>query len=357
MIQKLENSVYQLSYEVPVKGVPVVNGYLILGDRPVLIDGGASDDATYFGFKEDIKTLGLTPQDLGAVLVTHNHLDHIGLASRLAKEIAVQVHVHEDEWYMVAASEEKREEFRQRLMETFLFWGVPEEVVNSLHGKILAALRFGGGIPLEKIQPYPRGVFSVGGVGLDAIHCPGHTDGLVCLWWPDERGIFSNDHVLEAISPNPTIYMQPRNGRDTGLADYLESLGLIEDLPVDRVYPGHGHPFSGLKSRVGEIRGFAAKRRSRILFLLREAPEGMTILEVTHRIWEKLDGLNTFLGCREVHGFMEILMGEGLVTLQRRGKVGSFRGAREKLGLRSTLEETAAMPPRSPFKDPIGEIL
>lgn len=330
MLLKLDETTYQLTYDVPVKGIPPVNGYVILADRPILIDGGASDDKTYAAFRQDLDELRIKPSDLGAVLVTHNHLDHIGLASRLAKELDVPVHVHEDEWYMVTANEERREGFRDTVMETILFWGVPEIAVQAMHGKIMNAVRFGGGIPMEKVRPYPKKDFKVCGLCLDPIHCPGHTEGLVCLWWPEKKAIFSNDQVLETISPNPTIYMQPRHGRRTGLADYLDSLGSIEHLPVQKIYPGHGHSFNNLKGRIGEIRGFALERRQQILALLKDATEPMTILEITMKVWENLDPVQIFLGSREVHGFMEIFTQEGLVIQELREKVGTFRLDRDK---------------------------
>ncbi|MEQ1878693.1 MAG: MBL fold metallo-hydrolase, partial [Bdellovibrionia bacterium] len=88
--------VYQLTYNVPTKVVPPVNGFLILADVPILIDGGASDEETYQEFHKDLATLGLKASDLGAVIVTHNHVDHIGLASRLAADNpALKVQVHE----------------------------------------------------------------------------------------------------------------------------------------------------------------------------------------------------------------------------------------------------------------------
>lgn len=324
MLKDLGNSVYQLTYDTPIRGIPPVNGYVIVGDRPILIDGGTSDDVTYAAFKKDLAEIGLTPASLGGILVTHNHIDHIGLPSRLAGELDIPVHVHEDEWYMVTANDEQRENFRKILVETFFFWGVPMDILTMMRDKIYAALRLGGGIPREKVVGYPSDrPLSLHGVNLEAVHCPGHTDGLVCLWWPQEKAIFSNDHVLETISPNPTIYMKPRNGQRCGLSDYLKSLSNIEHLPVEVIYPGHGHPFHDLKSRLRDIRGFAGERREKIARMLRDAEgKSFTILTLVQEVWGGLDPMQTFLAAREVHGFMEIFAEEGLTTVELRDGVG-----------------------------------
>jgi glyoxylase-like metal-dependent hydrolase (beta-lactamase superfamily II) len=329
MIKKLGDSIYQFTYPSPIKVIPPVNGYLILADKPVLIDGGTSDDATFNSFREDLGTLGLKFSDLGEVLVTHNHVDHIGLPARIAAlDPERRIHVHQDEWFMVCASDEERLGFRDTLMETIAFWGVPKELIVGMKDKIVGALRFGGGIRRDQVVPYPQQeTFKVAGLELEAIHCPGHTDGLVCLWWPSEKGIFSNDHVLPNITPNPTIYMQPRNGRRCGLADYLHSLSFVEHLPAKQVYPGHGVPFTGLKERVRDIRTDATDRKQKIIDALRESGSGnpTTIIELTTRIWSELSPMDTFLAAREVHGHMEMFLEENLVELDVQDGVGIYR--------------------------------
>lgn len=310
--------VYQLTYKVPTKVVPPVNGFLVLADVPILIDGGASDEDTYQEFHKDLASIGLKASDLGAVIVTHNHIDHIGLASRLAADNPnLKVQCHEDEWYMVAANDEGREELRDILCSVIVTWGVPRDVTLIMREKIAKALRFGGGIPLTQLIPFPKGPYKVGGVTFEAIHTPGHTDGLVCLWWPERGILFSNDQVLEDITPNPTIYLKPRNDRRCGLADYLESLKDIEDLPAKFLLPGHGDVFTNLKGKVAEIRQLALERQDRVLKNLR-APdqEPVSIIELTQKVWGEMDPINTFLGAREIHGYMEMLTDQGIVQAE-----------------------------------------
>lgn len=67
----------------------LVNG----GEEMVLIDTGAGE-----GFElivENIRSLGLRPDELKAVIATHSHIDHIGALYRFREEHGVEVIAHE----------------------------------------------------------------------------------------------------------------------------------------------------------------------------------------------------------------------------------------------------------------------
>jgi glyoxylase-like metal-dependent hydrolase (beta-lactamase superfamily II) len=63
------------------------------GEETVLIDTGAGE-----GFDlivDNIRSLGLRPEKLKAVIATHSHIDHIGALFRFREEYGVEVIAHE----------------------------------------------------------------------------------------------------------------------------------------------------------------------------------------------------------------------------------------------------------------------
>ena len=59
------------------------NGYFVSsGNTLILIDGGS----TIKNFKEGLEALGKTPEDLQAVLITHEHSDHVGNLTSILKK-------------------------------------------------------------------------------------------------------------------------------------------------------------------------------------------------------------------------------------------------------------------------------
>jgi len=72
----------------------ITAGYLIRGERPCLVETGAARSADEV--VEGLATLGVGPEDLATIVVTHIHLDHAGGVGTLAAAFPnAQVVVHE----------------------------------------------------------------------------------------------------------------------------------------------------------------------------------------------------------------------------------------------------------------------
>ncbi|MEV0200704.1 MBL fold metallo-hydrolase [Nonomuraea sp. NPDC050691] len=72
----------------------ITAGYLILSDRPCLVETGTSTSAPVV--RDALASLGVGPDDLSTVVVTHIHLDHAGGVGDIAKFFpSAQIVVHE----------------------------------------------------------------------------------------------------------------------------------------------------------------------------------------------------------------------------------------------------------------------
>src|SRR5205809_647920 len=101
--------------------------------------------------------------------------------------------------------------------------------------------------PLEHVEPLPAGsILRFRLFSAEVLHLPGHTPGLVCLWAAQPRVLFSDDHLLERVSPNPLLDLegQPEPSHKALLA-YLDSARRVRSLPAEVIAPGHAEPFSG----------------------------------------------------------------------------------------------------------------
>ena len=70
----------------------ISNAYLLLGERPVLVDAGAPGDLKRI--LAALKAVSLEPKDLALIFLTHGHSNHVGCAAELKRRGAPQIALH-----------------------------------------------------------------------------------------------------------------------------------------------------------------------------------------------------------------------------------------------------------------------
>jgi glyoxylase-like metal-dependent hydrolase (beta-lactamase superfamily II)/8-oxo-dGTP pyrophosphatase MutT (NUDIX family) len=93
----------------------------------------------------------------------------------------------------------------------------------------------------------------LGGVGLRAIHTPGHASNHLCYLLEDSRMLFTGDHVMQGS----TVVINPPDGDMRAYLASLERL-LAEDLAI--LAPGHGYLIGAPRK---ELRRLIAHRLAR----------------------------------------------------------------------------------------------
>lgn len=154
------------------------NTWVVGRDPSVVIDPGPDDPGHILAVLDEA-------EPVGAILLTHRHIDHAPGAARLADASGAPVRA-----------------FR------------PEGAEQPL----------GDGELVE-----------VGSVRLRALHTPGHSADHLCFVSESEREVFSGDTVLA----QGTSVVDPPDG---DMAAYVRSLRALRDLEPSAIYPGHGPP-------------------------------------------------------------------------------------------------------------------
>jgi hydroxyacylglutathione hydrolase len=198
-----------------------VNYYLLQTSSGfVLIDTGFS-----FG-RGKLKTLladaGCRPGDIKLVIITHADADHTGSCVYLQQYYHARIAVHRAEQKATQTADMKADR---------------KTKVPGIGGALM------GVIGRMMSRPFTPDLFLADGdrlsaYGLDAtvIHTPGHTMGSISIFTAD-GDLFCGDFLNSAKTP--------RINRLTDDMDEMKaSLAKIRNLPIKRIYPGHGQPFT-----------------------------------------------------------------------------------------------------------------
>lgn len=231
-------------------GSRYINGYLIEdGGRLTLLDAGLP--GYWRHLVRELDAMGRRMEDIDAILVTHSHPDHFGIAEQVRSAAGAKVYSHPLEISVLTGEREGK-------VPPFLSQGFRP----FLYRYLLHAMRHGvtKRVPIAAINEFADGeVVQVPG-SPRVVHTPGHTAGHCALHLKDRDIVFSADALctIELLTGQPRPCIAPDFvNQDSALA--LESLARLENLEAGTVLPGHGEPWKGGVKQAVELARTAAR--------------------------------------------------------------------------------------------------
>ncbi|SFS90577.1 MBL fold metallo-hydrolase [Halostagnicola kamekurae] len=276
------------------------NSAYLLPDRGVLIDPGPPTERAWSNLLAGIADAAASITDLEHVLVTHWHVDHAGLAPRIAERANAELHVHRADSPLIGDYASERERRLERDERTLARWGVPEARRTTV---------LDGDTPSPLPDSFPVRARDDGDViaGVEVVHTPGHTGGHASFRTADD--LYLGDLLLPTYTPNV-------GGSDTRLSDplamYLSSLDRLEDAP-DRGRPGHGTTIE-IEAACKEVREHH-RERARACFRALEPTESAasTPWAVARELFGEMSGVHAKFGAGEAAAHLERLAALDLV--------------------------------------------
>lgn len=233
--------IYGNSYYVGTCGISAI---LIVGEeRHTLIDSGTEAGAEVV--INNVKSLGHEPSDIGMILASHEHHDHVGGMARLIEAGATGLVVNRDVWLVYAQGEPDPRDPQFAIAETM-------KAANVL-GTVEPGMRLG----LQENW-------------FQSIATPGHTPGALSWQWEScEGGVCKTIVYADSLSPvsadgyrfsdHPEYVTEYHAG--------IERLGAVNCDILLAAHPSHGRLFQWLEK--GSLltmdkpcQAYAAKKRS-----------------------------------------------------------------------------------------------
>lgn len=242
---EVAEGVYQLKVPVPFPLV-FVSVYLLEGDDGwTIIDTGYDYPEGREVWESGVRQVGLDlDRDVGRIVVTHFHPDHLGLARWLQERSGRPVYMLEGE------IQHSREVWNNPDHASFAGHLVSGGMDRTLAERAAAQMRAKLSLPGEVLPLQEGEKIEFGAGAARVLHAPGHADYQVMLYDEGRKILFSADHVMLEITPNIGLWPDTK-GRP--LARYLESLSSLRGLDADLVLPGHGPLFHDFSGRVDEL--------------------------------------------------------------------------------------------------------
>jgi len=320
--------IHQIPLPTPWESLGPVYVYLVRRDPVTLIDTGLATPESRAALVDGLKGLGLGLRDIRRVLLTHAHVDHVGLAGWVQDQSGAEVHLHPDEagkaeiapWWQEARdrilAEAGVDADGFALIENF--WQLNRRMMT----------------PLQEWTPIADGqLFEFDGGALEAVHLPGHALGHTGFLDRASRRLVGGDHLLDGITPNPILEpVRPGHPdavphdpvRALTLGQFLRSLDRAAALDVAEVLPGHG---AVIRDHRALVESYRMKHARRLDGLLARLGNGRSPWELTREYYPQVRGFDHFLALSEVLAHLDLLVVQGRACYSRTAGFSRYRAA------------------------------
>lgn len=323
--------IYQIRIDVPF-AVKYVCLYLFkINGKNILIDSGLNMGNWKKKLFSAFEELSISVQDIDYCIITHMHIDHIGLIRLLKQknpDLKILMHDITHEILKWETNNDNLNELNQEAR------GLANQLINygisiKQGDKIVQLFTF-----WSKILQYqePDVIVHDGDLIMDRLEIiwtPGHSFGHICIFDKKRKYLFSGDHILSRITPHIGNFIIPTNMAENYknqdfnniLKHYLSSLEKIDELEPKIIFPAHQEIIYNPHERIVEIKKHHKNRLKEISSVIKDNPLTPYRISQIH-FGEDLDEMNSYMALNEVLGHLFYLEAQNRAkTIEKNGKL------------------------------------
>lgn len=326
---KLEN-IHAIPIPMPEPPELITANVYAVGKGPVtLIDTGPKTPGSLAFIQRQLKLAGLDINDIERIIITHGHVDHFGLAVGIQETVGhpVSCFIHSQDRWRVSSDTFQEVLWSKEADQFMSVAGIPQKEIETVKKRFSSFKTLCD--PLSEISTMDMedgDEFTGDGYSLRLIHTPGHTPGTCCLYESRQKILFSGDHIIKHITPNPFIELKRHHLCDPNyqsLRAYSESLDKLTGLKVRFVFPGHGEYIEDLLDIISTYRVHHRERMELVWNALKK--KSRPLYDIIDDVFAYVPEGHLFLAISEIFVHLEILINEGRAELANPGPPALYR--------------------------------
>lgn len=221
---------------VHVINMGMVNVYLLKGNKYILVDTGTKESENKI--LKSINSIGVKPEDIELIILTHGHIDHIGSLSSLVEKTGAKVLMDKTEYATLTLEIEDEIKPIAPLVK-FIFW------IQKLRGIKSEKVELTIDYLIEEdfdLEPY--------GIKGKVVQTPGHTKGSISVLLDDGKTIIGDNLMAMMPWSKPSPPMLAYN-----IYKVRKSIEKLLKLGATKFYLSHGkiYDVSDIKKAIVKI--------------------------------------------------------------------------------------------------------
>jgi glyoxylase-like metal-dependent hydrolase (beta-lactamase superfamily II) len=317
-----EQGIHRISLPTPFAVGPV-NVFLIEDEPLTLMDCGTAASLSLEALEAGLRDLGRKVEDIELLVLSHQHVDHMGGAYEVVQRSGAQVVcldalgvILEDFEASVVADEEM-------IVEVLRENGAPLELLPKSMANAGDRRKYGRSVAVDRALPVGDEIV-LRDRRLEVLHRPGHTATDTVFLDRERRSMFAADHLIAHVSSNALIGLGPDEdgGPYRPLVAYRRSMLETRELDVDLTLTGHGEAVLDHRALIDKRLEGQDRRAAQFLELLQDGPRSAA--DIAFERWGEVAEQQIFLTVSEVLGHMDLLVDDGRARRERDAE-GSVR--------------------------------
>jgi glyoxylase-like metal-dependent hydrolase (beta-lactamase superfamily II) len=292
-----------------------VNCYLIEDDPLTLVDAGPNSGTSLTELEKALAAHDRKVEDLERIVLTHQHIDHIGLAQILADRSGAEVCALDRlaPWLARFGSEmDADDEFSEAVM---LRNGIPHDIAIALRAVTAQFRAWGSSVQVTRPLA-PGEVLTFADRSWRVHHRPGHSPSDTVFHDEATGVLLGGDHLIKHISSNPLISRPLEGGRPEdrpqALITYMASMKATRAMDLQIAFSGHGDPVEDHRALIDERLEAHERRVRKIAGIVAGGPKSG--FEIAQEMWGNVAVTQAYLTLSEVLGHVDLLLERGEVV-------------------------------------------
>lgn len=293
-----------------------VNAWLVDGDPFTLVDAGSRLPGAIERVEAACAALGRRVEQLEQLIVTHHHVDHVGLAAEVAERSGATV-------VALAQTADYLTDWDAQVARDVAFarvalrvHGFPVAIAEETSTRLQAEAGWAGAVRVDR-RLAVGDVVTIGSGSFAVLHRPGHSE-TDTVFLDARNGVaISGDHLMRDHASMPmfdrpigvTSGFAEEAARCERLLAYRDSLTASLDDLDGLMIPGHGEPFEQPRAVIGRHLAFQDEQARQVLGLF-GAGETLSACAVAERLWPRTAFRWPFLSASTILGALGRLAAE-----------------------------------------------
>lgn len=284
-------------------GLKSYNFYLVKTKHSLfLVDAGVNKPESWTYFTSVLQENDFKLQDIDKIILTHSHIDHIGLLNRIREEIDIPVYAHPAS---VKSLKRDPEFIQQRInffQELFSLMGCGEKgekqiaKLEQAKEKNTAKVIKGDILPLQEGDTIDE---------FEVFETLGHAQDHLVLFHRDSGELFSGDHLIGHVFTSALIEPHEDGGMTPSLQQYEASLKKCLQYPITRAYSGHGDIISDPHGLVNKRLKQIETESENIKALIKNT--SLTAAEIAEKHYQKRFHTHFAVAMSDIIGYLDRL--------------------------------------------------